>query len=86
MTHAQQFETATKKKYRFDLNSFKWSIGPSRWDRKPGVKYHCQYEVTFSDGSTCHVIMTDRQRECISRTKLYNIIEQIGGEGYRQLI
>jgi hypothetical protein len=83
MTYAQGFELATKHKYRFDLNSFKRSSGPDPLlYRKPKIVY-VQYEVKFTDGSSVHVIMTDRQRSHVMRTTFATLIKTVGGEGYR---
>lgn len=81
---------AFKKKYVktciFDVQNYEWSGGPDRWDdAETKRKTLCQYRVNFHDGSYIRVIMTNTQRNGLSRTKsIWETIFNIGGEGYKQ--
>lgn len=86
LTMADEFKITTEKRYRFDLEAFKRGFGPNPWERRKGKIFYCQFRVTFSDGSSISCVMTLRQRDAIVRSLIYNQIETIGGEGYRELI
>lgn len=82
-TLADQFKAAKENHYRFDLEAFMRSGGPMPWERKRGKTFYCQFQVTFKDGSKISCIMTLRQNDSIHRSKIYDTIKCIGGEGYR---
>lgn len=83
-TLAYAFKQEYGKRLIFNCQDYKWSAGPGTWD-KPAVKRAslCQYQITFTDGSTIRVIMTNAQYNGLNRGKFAGPTS-IGGEGYRQ--
>jgi hypothetical protein len=81
-TLADAFAAKYADKYRFDLDSFKYSVGPGAFARN-GRDTLVQYSLNFVDGSRVSVIMNRYKRDGLSRTYAKHSIDTIGGEGYR---
>ena len=89
MTLAQQFMENNLTKYVFPYQFCEWKEEHA-YELTYGARNpHAKYQLNFEDGSTGHVIMTQRQRDGISesfRNGNRQGIHNIGGLGFYSMI
>lgn len=87
MSHSEQFYAKYRTKLIFNVDSYIHTEGPnyylsSAYEKKIAL-YQCH--LRFKDGTEIRIIYNDDQYRGLKRSKLWNTVLTIKGEGYRKI-